>query len=241
MQSVQIFITCLVDTFFPEIGEAMVNILRRTGVNVDVPRNQTCCGQPNFNAGLRHEARRLAEHSIGVFEGTIGDIVLPSGSCAHMIRHNYEDLFAADPLWLTRAKALAARTYELTEYLVDVLKVNQFGASWEGPLTYHPTCHLHRGLGIDRQPRSLLSEIQNSEFRELPEADDCCGFGGIFSVEHPELSAEMLKRKIKNLESTGSPTLVVCDAGCLMHIQGGLHRQKKTQKVVHIAQVIDHS
>ena len=248
MPTAQLFITCLVDSFFPEVGEAMVNILQRTGVEVEFPRDQTCCGQPTFNAGLRTEARQIAQHIIRIFErlpkslGTseVCHIVIPSGSCAHMIRHNYTELFADDPLWLPRAQALAARTYEFTEYLVDVLGITDFGARWDGPLTYHPTCHLHRGLGIDRQPRELLAHIQGAEIRELREAEDCCGFGGIFSVEHPELSAEMLKRKIKNLEATQSPTLVVCDAGCLMHIQGGLHRDKMSQKVVHIAEILNH-
>jgi L-lactate dehydrogenase complex protein LldE len=240
MRTVQLFITCLVDTFFPEVGEALVELLGRAGVEVGFPRDQTCCGQPTFNAGLREDARRIAKHTILVFESTTGDVVMPSGSCAHMIRHNYIELFEDDPEWLPRARALAARTYEFTEYLVDILGLTDFGAHWAGPLTYHPTCHLHRGLGIDRQPRTLLANVRGVELRELPEAQDCCGFGGIFSVEQPELSAEMLKRKIKNLESTQSPTLVVCDAGCLMHIHGGLHRQKKSQKVVHIAEVLNH-
>jgi len=240
MPTVQLFITCIVDSIFPEVGEAMVSVLRRAGADVDFPRGQTCCGQPTFNAGLRAEARQIAEHTIRVFESVKGDVVIPSGSCAHMIRHNYEELFANDPIWLSRAKALAVRTYEFTEYLVDVLGVTDFGARWDGPLTYHPTCHLHRGLGIDRQPRALLANIKGAEIRELPEAEDCCGFGGIFSVEHPELSAEMLKRKIKNLNATQSPTLVVCDAGCLMHIQGGLHRNKMKQKVLHIAELLNH-
>ena len=181
----------------------------------------------------------MAEQTIRVFESAKGDVVIPSGSCAHMLRHNYEELFADDPHWLPRAKALAARTYEFTEYLVDVLGVTDFGAHWDGPLTYHPTCHLHRGLDIDRQPRALLANIRGADIIELPEAQDCCGFGGIFSIEHPELSAEMLERKIGNLEKTESPTLVVADAGCLMHIQGGLKRQKKTQRVLHIAEVLN--
>ena len=240
MRMVQLFITCLVDTFFPEVGEATVDLLHRSGVEVDFPRDQTCCGQPTFNAGLRTEARRIAEHTIRVFESVKGDVVIPSGSCAHMIRHNYAELFEDDPLWLPRAKALAARTYEFTEYLVDVIQITDFGAQWSGPLTYHPTCHLHRGLGIDRQPRELLAKVRGADLRELPEAQDCCGFGGIFSIEHPEISAEMLKRKIKNLEITQASTLVVCDAGCLMHIKGGLHRKNKPQKVVHIAEVLNH-
>ncbi len=240
IRKVQLFVTCLVDTFFPDVGLSVVAVLRRLGAQVDYPRDQTCCGQPTFNAGLRRDARKIAEHTIRTFEATEGDVVMPSGSCAHMIRHNYAELFADDPRWLPRAQALAGRTYEFTEYVVDVLQQADMGARWEGPLAYHPTCHLHRGLGTDRQPRLLLANVLGAEVRELPEAQDCCGFGGIFSVEQPELSAEMLKRKIKNLESTQSPTLVVCDAGCLMHIQGGLHRNKMPQRVVHIAEVLNH-
>lgn len=240
MKTVQLFATCLIDTFFPEVGLAMVDVLNRAGASVEFARDQTCCGQPTFNAGLRADARKIAEHTIKAFEAAEGDVVVPSGSCAHMIRHNYAELFADDAAWLPRARALAARTYEFTEYLVDVLHIVDLGARWDGPLTYHPTCHLHRGLGIDRQPRQLLAKVRGAEVRDLPEAQDCCGFGGIFSVEHPELSAEMLKRKIRNLQSTGSPTLVVCDAGCLMHIQGGLHRNKMPQRVVHIAEVLNH-
>ncbi len=239
MRTVQLFVTCLIDTFFPEVGEAMVDVLQRSGAQVEFAPDQTCCGQPTFNAGLRAEARKIAEHTIRTFEQAPGDVVLPSGSCAHMIRHNYAELFDDDPAWLPRAKALAARTYEFTEYLVDVLGVVDAGARWNGPLTYHPTCHLHRGLGIDRQPRLLLASVRGAEVRELPEAQDCCGFGGIFSVEQPEISAEMLKRKIRNLEATASPTLVVCDAGCLMHIQGGLHRNRMPQRVLHIAQILN--
>ena len=240
MRIAQLFVTCLVDTFFPEVGEATVSVLQRSGVRVEFPREQTCCGQPMFNAGLRASARRIAEHTVRVFEAVRGDVVMPSGSCAHMIRHNYAELFSDDPAWKRRARELAARTYELTEYLVDVLGVTDCKASWHGPLTYHPTCHLHRGLGVDRQPRLLLENVRGAEVLQLPEAEDCCGFGGVFSVEQPELSAELLKRKITNFEATGSPTLVVCDTGCLMHIQGGLQRSKRTQKVLHIAEVLAH-
>ena len=240
MPTVQLFATCLVDTFYPETAEAIVSILRRLGVNVDFPKSQTCCGQPQFNAGLRSDARQMAEHMIDVFENLPGDILSPSGSCAHMIKHNYSELFAKDPKWLPRAQALAKRTFEFTEYLVDALGVTDLGAHWDGTLTYHPSCHLSRGLGIDRQPRALLAQVQGATIVELPEESDCCGFGGIFSVAHPELSAEFLKRKIGNLEKSQSPTLVVADTGCIMHIAGGLHRQKKPQRVVHIAEVLNH-
>jgi L-lactate dehydrogenase complex protein LldE len=241
MRTAQLFVTCLVDTFFPEVGEAVVSVLRRSGVRLEFPREQTCCGQPMFNAGLRAAARRIAEHTMRVFETHDGDVVMPSGSCAHMIRHNYAELFSDDPAWLRRAQELAARTYELTEYLVDVLGVTDCNASWHGRLAYHPSCHLHRGLGVDRQPRLLLENVRGAELQALPEAEDCCGFGGVFSVEQPELSAELLKRKISNLEASSCPTLVVCDTGCLMHLQGGLRRSRRSQKVVHIAEVLAHA
>jgi L-lactate dehydrogenase complex protein LldE len=241
MRTAQLFVTCLIDTFFPEIGRAAVSVLQRAGVRVEFPREQTCCAQPMFNAGLRAEARRIAEHTLRVFEAASGDVVMPSGSCAHMLRHNFVELFNDEPDLRRRARELAARTYEFTEYLVDVLGVTDCHASWDGPITYHPTCHLHRGLGVDRQPRMLLSHVRGTEVRSLPEAEDCCGFGGIFSVEHPELSAEMLKRKIANFEATDAPTLVVCDTGCLMHIQGGLERSKRNGKVRHIAEVLAHA
>jgi L-lactate dehydrogenase complex protein LldE len=239
MPNVQLFITCLVDTFFPATGEAMVNVLQRCGVSVDFPSGQTCCGQPPFNAGLRADARSMAEHTIRVFENEPGEIVIPSGSCATMVRQSYLELFEGDPVWYPRAKTLASRTYEFTEYLVDVLKVTDVGARWDGKLAYHASCHLNRHLGIDRQPRALLAAVRGAEIVELPASDDCCGFGGVFSVEHPELSAEMLKRKVGNLESSGSPTLVLADTGCRMHIAGGLHRQGKPQKVLHIAEILN--
>ena len=236
--TVQLFITCLVDSFFPEIGEAMVRVLNRAGVRVEFPAEQTCCGQPAFNAGLRSEARPMAMHTIKALEAAPGDVIIPSGSCAAMVRHGYLELFKDDPAWLERAHALAKRTYEFTEYLVDVCGVSRLGATWQGTITYHSSCHLRRSLGVDRQPLLLLENVQCGGFVELPEREDCCGFGGVFSVEHPELSAEFLKRKISNLEKTTAPTLVVADTGCLMHIQGGLIRQGKSQRVVHIAEVL---
>lgn len=240
MATVQLFITCLVDSFYPQTGEAIVSILRRLGLTVEFPRDQTCCGQPPFNAGLRVEARPIVEHTIRVFEKTKGDIVIPSGSCAHMIKHGYPELFHNNPAWLSRAQDLGNRVYEFTEYLVDRLGVTDLGARWDGILTYHASCHTLRGMKIDRQPRTLLANVRGASLVELPHPEECCGFGGIFSMEHPELSAEWLKRKILNLEFTQSPTLVVTEAGCLMHIAGGLHRQQKMQQVVHIAEVLNH-
>ena len=236
---VQLFVTCLIDSFFPDVGESIVHVLNRAGVQVEFPAAQTCCGQPAFNAGLRSQARPLAEHTLAVFEKAPGDIIIPSGSCAAMLRFGYLELFKDDPAWLRRAQKLAGRVYEFTEYLVDVRGISNLGSRWPGKLTYHPSCHLLRGLGVDLQPRRLLEHVREAEIIELPDREDCCGFGGIFSVEHPELSAEFLKRKISNLEKTGSPILVVCDTGCLMHIQGGLQRQGKTARVVHIAEVLN--
>ena len=239
MTTIQLFITCLVDSFYPKTGEAIVDIFHRLGIGVEFTPEQTCCGQPHFNAGLRAEARPIAEHTIQVFEKIKGDIVVPSGSCAHMMKHGYLELFADDPLWLPRAQVLATRIYEFTEYIVDKLGVTDLGAHWDGTLTYHSSCHTLRGMNIDRQPRALLANVKGATIVELPEVESCCGFGGIFSMEHPELSAEWLKRKISNLEKTQSPTLVVSESGCLMHIAGGLHRQKKSQKVIHIAEVLN--
>jgi L-lactate dehydrogenase complex protein LldE len=237
--TIQLFVTCLIDTLQPQIGKAVVEVLGRAGVRVDFPAGQTCCGQPAFNAGMRQEARRIAQHTIEVFEATSGPIVIPSGSCTAMIRHSYPELFAGDPIWEKRALNLAERTYEFTEFLVDVLGVTDLGASFSGRLTYHPSCHLSRNLGIDSQPRTLLRQVRDATIVELPYQEDCCGFGGVFSVEHPEISTAMLERKIANIEASGAPTVVVCDTGCLMNIGGGLHRKGKTQKVVHIAEILN--
>jgi L-lactate dehydrogenase complex protein LldE len=239
MTTVQLFVTCLIDSFCPKTGEAIVDILHRLGIDVEFARDQTCCGQPAFNAGLRADARPIVEHTIRLFEKTKGDFVTPSGSCAHMIKHGYAELFADDPQWLPRAQSLASRVYEFTEHIVDKLGVTDLGAQWNGTLTYHPSCHALRGMNIDRQPRALLENVKGANIADLPAAEDCCGFGGAFSMEHPELSAEWLKRKIGNLEKSKSPTLVPTEAGCLMHIAGGLHRQKKKQKVMHIAEVLN--
>ncbi len=239
-ETVQFFVTCLVSTFFPTTAETAMEVLARLGVSVSLPPGQTCCGQPAFNAGLWEEARDMAQHTIRILERAEGAVVLPSGSCTAMIRHHYRELFADDPAWRSRAEDLAARTYEFTEYLVDVLGVVDVGARWDGVLTYHPSCHLLRGLGVDRQPRLLLSHVQGATLVELPHAEECCGFGGLFSVEHPEISVEMLARKIANLEASRAPTLVLADTGCRMHIAGGLRRGRKRQEVLHIAEVLAH-
>ena len=235
----QLFVTCIVDTLYPEVGEAVVNILQRAGVNVEFPSDQTCCGQPAFNAGLRSEARKMAEHTIQVFEGSPGDIVIPSGSCTGMVKHGYQELFADDPAWLIRAQNLADRTYELTQYLVDVLDIIDLKSEFNEKIAYHPSCHLLREVGIDEQPQLLLANVRGAELIPLPKRDECCGFGGLFSIEHPEISKEMLDRKIENFLSSGASVLVACDAGCVAHINGGLHRRKYHQKALHIAEILD--
>lgn len=240
-ETVQLFVTCIMDTLYPETGEAVVRVLQRAGVNVSFPPGQTCCGQPAFNAGLRRQARKMAIHTIRAFENYPGAVIVPSGSCASMIRHSYEELFRDDQKWLPKALALAERTFEFSEFLVDVLGVTDLNAHFDGKLTYHSSCHLLRELGVDRQPRLLLSAVHGAEFVELPDTADCCGFGGVFSVEHPELSTGMLDRKIENLETTAAPVVVSCDAGCITNINGGLHRRHMPQKAVHIAEILDHT
>ncbi len=237
-ETVQLFITCILDTIYPNTGEAVVRVLEKAGVRVAFPAGQTCCGQPAFNAGIRSQARQMAIHTIQVLEATAGAVVVPSGSCAAMIRHGYPELFAQEPEWLERAKALAKRTYEFSEFLVDYLGVVDLGARFDGKLTYHSSCHLLRELGVDRQPRLLLQAVRGAEFVELPAATECCGFGGVFSVEHPEISAAMLEQKINNLESSGAPVVVSCDAGCVTNINGGLHRKGMPQRAVHIADIL---
>jgi L-lactate dehydrogenase complex protein LldE len=237
--TIQLFITCIIDTLYPEVGEAVVSVLHKAGVNVSFPPGQTCCGQPAFNAGLRREARKMAMQTIRAFEDYPGPVVIPSGSCASMVRHAYTELFQGDPEWQHRAADLAKRSYELSEFLVDVLGIIDLGASFAGKVTYHSSCHLLRGLGVDRQPRALLATVRNAEFVELPDTADCCGFGGVFSVEHAEISTAMLKRKLKNIDASGASIVVSCDAGCVTNINGGLNRVGMTQRAVHIAEVLD--
>ncbi|RPI34034.1 MAG: (Fe-S)-binding protein [Chloroflexota bacterium] len=236
--TVQLFATCIVDTLYPEVGHAVVDVLERAGVRVEFPADQTCCGQPAFNAGMRRQARQIAEHTIHVFERAPGAIVIPSGSCAAMVRHSYLELFANDPVWLPRAEAMASRTFEFTEFLVDVLGVTDVGASYDGKVTYHSSCHLLREMGVDRQPRLLLSAVKGALLVELPHGSDCCGFGGVFSVEHPEISTEMLERKVESIELAAAPLVVSCDGGCITAINGGLNRRNRPQRAVHIAQLL---
>jgi L-lactate dehydrogenase complex protein LldE len=235
----QLFVTCIVDTLYPEVGEAVARVLARAGVRVAFPAGQTCCGQPAFNAGLRPLARRMAEQTLRAFAGAPGPVVIPSGSCSAMVRHGYLELFAGDSEWLPRAESLAGRCYEFAEFLVDVLGVTDLGARYPGRLTYHPSCHLSRDLGVNEQPRRLLRSVREAEILELPQAEECCGFGGLFSVEHPEISSAMLARKLGNIQESGAPLVVSCDAGCIANMNGGLHRQGRPERAIHIAQILE--
>jgi L-lactate dehydrogenase complex protein LldE len=216
----------------------VVRVLQRAGVRVEFPPGQTCCGQPAFNAGLRGQAAPIARHIIQIFEKTSGPIVVPSGSCAAMIRIGYLELFASDPPWLDRARRMAERTFEFSEFLVDYLGVIDLGACWPGKLTYHASCHLLRELGVDSQPRLLLNAVREAELVELPYTTDCCGFGGVFSVEHPQISNAMLDRKLENIAASSAPLVVACDAGCITNIQGGLMRRGRSERVAHIADIL---
>ena len=241
MKKVNLFITCLMDTLFPDAAQAVVDVLEHVGLTVITPKGQTCCGQPAYNGGFWEEAQEMAKYNIDLFAPIEGDIVIPSGSCAAMITKHYPDLLKDDPHYGPKAAALSARVFEFSQYLVDHIKTPDIGAACSARVVYHPSCHSLRGMGIDRQPRELLANVRGLQVLEQENPETCCGFGGVFSVEHPEISAEMLKRKIGNIESTQAPIAIVADTGCLMHIQGGLHRQDRPQRVLHIAEVLTHT
>ena len=215
----------------------MVRIFEKLGIEVECPSEQTCCGQPAFNSGYRKEAKQAAEHFIDVF-GDAGDIVCPSGSCVNMVRNHYPELFRDDAKLLERAKEIGIRTFELTEYLVDVLKVEDLGSRYDGRITYHDSCHLMRGIGVKEQPRKLIRKIRGAEFVEMNDSDRCCGFGGAFSVKYPEISAAILEDKIKNIIESNADVVTGCDMGCLMNIQGMLSRKGLPVKTLHIAQLL---
>jgi L-lactate dehydrogenase complex protein LldE len=231
-------VTCLVDRLYPDTGMAIVDVLERLGVDVECPAGQTCCGQPAFNSGVTDEARAMAKHTIDVFSKSSDPVIVPSGSCGDMVIHQYAALFAADPVYGPRARALALRTVEFTTYLVDHLGVEDVGAVASGTFTYHACCHGLRGLGVDRQPLALLEAVKGSETVSLPERDVCCGFGGLFAVKMPAISGAMLDRKLDAIEATGADTVVVTDVSCAMHMSGGLHRRGSPVRVCHIADLL---
>lgn len=238
MKTIQLFATCLIETLRPEAGLAVVSVLEKLGYTVELPDGQTCCGQPAFNGGLWDEARAMARHTLDVLAQTEGPIVVPSGSCADMIKHHYPELFAGDPVYGPRAEQVAARIYEFAQFVVDVAGTDTLGVRFHGKVTYHGSCHLLRGLGVDRQPRELMSQIQGLEMAELPGATECCGFGGLFAVKMGEISSAMLERKLDHIESTGAEAVVGCDVSCLLHIGGGLHRRGSRVTTKHIAELL---
>jgi L-lactate dehydrogenase complex protein LldE len=235
---VQLLVTCLVDRFFPDTGEAVVDVLERLGVEVEFPDAQTCCGQPAFNSGYAEDARALARHTIDVLSDSDAPVVVPSGSCGDMVIHQYETLLAGDPVYAPKARELSHRTYELTQFLVDVLGVTDVGATGAGRLAYHACCHGLRGLGVRTQPQALLSAVRGVEVCPLAEAEVCCGFGGLFAVKMADISAGMLTRKLDHIEASGADTIVVTDVSCGMHMNGGLHRRGSAVAVRHLAEIL---
>jgi len=236
---VGLFVTCLVDLFRPTVGFATVKLLEEAGCTVSVPETQTCCGQPAYNSGDFADARTIAEQVIAAFE-PFDYVVVPSGSCGGMLKHHYPALLAEDAVWGPRATALAARTYELVSFLVDVLGHDPSGMRFTGSVTYHDSCSGRRELGILAQPRRLLARVEGLDFRELP-ADNhevCCGFGGTFCVKYPDISDRMVADKCKAVAATGAETLLAGDLGCLLNIAGKLKRQGSTVAVRHIAEVL---
>jgi L-lactate dehydrogenase complex protein LldE len=233
---VALMVTCLVDQVMPEVGAAATRLLRRAGFSVNFPPEQTCCGQPFYNSGFIDEAQRLAKHTIEVFEDQ-SLVVLPSGSCTTMIRKEYPHLFAGDPGWETRAQAMAAKTFELGEFLHSRsgLKVPEVTRSRQ--VTYHDSCHMCRMLGIKQQPRDLLGQAGVS-ISEMEEPDRCCGFGGLFTVRMPEVSQAMTRQKIAQARASGASLLVTSDPGCLMQIRALLD-DDDSLKAEHIAVVLE--
>jgi L-lactate dehydrogenase complex protein LldE len=229
-------VTCLGDTLFPDVGVATVRLLRRLGVTVDFPAAQTCCGQPHFNSGYKEYARDLARHTIKAFDNG-RPVVTPSGSCAAMVKLEYPELFHDDPASRRRAEELAGRTYELADFLVNLLRVEDVGARYPGRVTYHMACHL-RGLGLLTEPERLLKRVRDLVFVPLERVDECCGFGGSFSVRLPAISGAMVQDKAAFIEQTGADAVVATDAGCLMNIAGCLRRRGSRVRCLHLAEVL---
>ena len=233
---VGLFVTCLVDLMRPSVGFAAVKLLEDAGCTVEAPV-QTCCGQPAYNTGDRGTTRALAERMIEAFRG-YDYVVAPSGSCAGMIKAHYPELFADDPNWMPKVDALAARTYELTSFLVDVLGVTKVNAAFEGEVTYHDSCSGLRELGVRSQPRRLLASMEGVTLVELNESDVCCGFGGTFAVKYSDISGAIVDAKARNVQASGAPTLLAGDLGCLMNMAGKLSRDGTPVEVRHVAEVL---
>ena len=235
---VALYVTCLVDLMRPSVAFASLRLLEAAGCEVIVPEGQTCCGQPAWSAGERALAADLARKAIGELEG-YDYVVIPSGSCADQIRNVYPQLLADDPAWGLRARTLADRAYELTSFLVDVLKLSAVPNQYDGSVTYHDSCKGLRGLAIKRQPRDLLARVPGLSLKEMSECEECCGFGGAFSVKFGEVSTKIVDRKCDAIAAAGADAVVGGDLGCLMNIEGRLRRRgDETTRVLHIAEVL---
>ena len=235
---VGLFITCLVDQMWTAIGMSTVEVLKRVGCTIEFDERQTCCGQPAFNTGYRAEAQRVARRFMELCEESNADaIVSPSGSCTAMV-HHYVELFPDDDPWQARARALAGRTFELSSFLVRVLKVEDVGARFRGRVTWHDACHGLRDLNLHDEPRRLIKQVREAEFVELENADACCGFGGTFSVKYPEISAAIVDQKIEAIERAQVDAVVAGDASCLMQIGGRLSRIGSRTRVMHLAELL---
>ncbi|MFN6107794.1 MAG: (Fe-S)-binding protein [Planctomycetaceae bacterium] len=234
---VSLMATCLGDVMRPDAAVATVRLLRRLGLTVHFPERQTCCGQPFYNSGFMDGARDLARHTIEAFaDGR--KVVVPSGSCAAMVRIEFPHLFHEDPVWGPRARELADRTFELGEFLVHQLKVIDVGARFEGKVAYHYACHL-RGLGLKTEAETLIRHVRGVEYLAPEKQDTCCGFGGSFSVRYPAISGAMVNEKTACISATGADVLVSTDAGCLMNIGGALHRQQNPIRLMHLAELLE--
>jgi L-lactate dehydrogenase complex protein LldE len=216
---------------------AMADVLERLGYRVDFPEDQTCCGQPAFNTGYRAEACQVARHFLKVFRDC-EYIVVPSGSCTSMIAHHFRDLFPGDPATQAEAEALAPRIFEFSRFVLEVVGVDDVGARMRDVVTYHDSCHALREFGIKDGPRRLLAKVDGLELREMDAAEECCGFGGTFSVKLPEISGGMARTKIDSIVRTGAKTVVSVDSSCLMQIQGALSRAALPVRTMHLAEVL---
>jgi L-lactate dehydrogenase complex protein LldE len=237
-KSVHLFHTCLVNEIDPDVGMAVVRVLERAGVDVNVPADQTCCGQPAYNAGFHDEARQVARHTLQLLSQTRGPIVIPSGSCADMIIHQYAVLFQDDRYLLDTVRTVAKRCREFSQYLAEIAP-RGVGGELAASVAYHPSCHLLRGLGVKREPPALIDSVAGARQAEVGEQEECCGFGGLFSVKNADISGGMLERKLAAVEASGAERLVSCDLGCLLHLAGGLHRRGSRIRAQHLAQFLD--
>jgi L-lactate dehydrogenase complex protein LldE len=234
---VGLFVTCLVDLMRPSIGFAAIRLLEAGGADVVVPATQTCCGQPAYNSGDRADTIALARKVVEEFE-RCDYVVAPSGSCSGMIRTHYGELFADDAAWSARVAAVAAKTYELTDFLVNVLKVERVPGTFRGTVTYHDACAGLREMGVKAQPRALLAKMNGVRLSEMAESETCCGFGGTFAVKFGEISARLADNKCQHIVTDGSDAVVLGDLGCMLNIEGRLRRRGDATRVLHIAEVL---